>query len=143
MGLSLGETGHLSAGLTRYTGGNPLFILETLKYLIETDSLARGLPERLAPPGRVAPLVQRRLDGLSPNALNLVRVATVAGTHFNLELAERSGETELLPGLRLSEAVLLMRMGHDAKAASQIFTERRHRQVFSILSSVGLVRGEC
>ena len=66
----------LAPGLSRYTGGNPMFILETLKYLIETDTLSEGLPARLAPPGRVAALIQRRLQRLSPTALNLASSAS-------------------------------------------------------------------
>jgi DNA-binding SARP family transcriptional activator len=85
-GLGL-DVDKLVPGLARYTGGNPLFILETLKYLIETNSLEQGLPSRLAPQGKVATLIGRRLQRLSPSALNLARVASVAVTDFNLELA--------------------------------------------------------
>ncbi len=94
-GLGLENAETLVPGLARYTGGNPLFILETLKYLIETDSLKQGLPSRLAPQGKVATLIGRRLQRLSPSALNVARVAAVAVTNFTLELAafvlERSG----------------------------------------------------
>jgi DNA-binding SARP family transcriptional activator len=86
-GMNLGSAQGLSPGLSRYTGGNPLFMLETLKHLIETNTLEQGIPARLAPPGKVAPLIGRRLQRLSPSALNLARVAAVAETSFDLELA--------------------------------------------------------
>lgn len=86
--LDLPESSHLVSGLSRYTGGNPLFILETVKHLIETGTLARELPSRLAPPGKIGALVTRRLKKLSPGALNLARTAAIAGTAFDLRLAE-------------------------------------------------------
>ena len=36
-----------AANLTRFTGGNPLYVLETLKYLLETGGLERSWPEHL------------------------------------------------------------------------------------------------
>jgi DNA-binding SARP family transcriptional activator len=100
-GLGLRETEHLVPGLSRYTGGNPLFVLETVKHLIETDTLAVGLPSRLAPPGKVAALVTRRLQRLSPQALNLARSAAVAGTSFEMRLAAHVLER---PAMELAEA---------------------------------------
>jgi DNA-binding SARP family transcriptional activator len=100
-GLGLQDTQHLVPGLSRYTGGNPLFVLETLKHLIETDTLALGLPSRLAPPGKVAALVTRRLQRLSPQALNLARSAAVAGTSFDMRLAAYVLER---PAMELAEA---------------------------------------
>jgi tetratricopeptide (TPR) repeat protein len=100
-GLGLPETEHLVPGLARYTGGNPMFILETVKHLIETDTLSLGLPSRLAPPGKVAPLVTRRLQRLSPQALNLARAAATAGTSFDMHLAASVLER---PAMELAEA---------------------------------------
>jgi DNA-binding SARP family transcriptional activator len=100
-GLGLENAETLVPGLARYTGGNPLFILETLKYLIETNALAQGLPPRLAPQGKVATLIGRRLQRLSPSALNLARVASVAVTDFALELAAFVLER---PSFELAEA---------------------------------------
>jgi DNA-binding SARP family transcriptional activator len=86
-GLGLEDNADLAQGLARYTGGNPMFILETIKHLIETGMLAQGLPSRLTPPGKVAALIGRRLQRLSAPALNLARVAAVAKTSFDLNLA--------------------------------------------------------
>lgn len=85
--LALPGAGSLSREMTRYTGGNPLFITETLKHLMESGSLERGWPERLPPPGRVRQLIQQRLERLSPLALQLAQVAALALLEFNLELA--------------------------------------------------------
>ena len=76
--------------LQRHTGGNPLFILETLRALIAQNadtarmkSPNRGLP---APPN-VGELIGRRLQQLRPGALSLARVAAVAGQDFTVDLA--------------------------------------------------------
>jgi DNA-binding SARP family transcriptional activator len=100
-GLGLEDIARLSPGLSRYTGGNPLFVLETLKHLIETGTLSHGLPSRLAPPGKVAALISRRLQRLSPQALGLARAAAVAGTAFDLRLAAQVLER---PAMELAEA---------------------------------------
>ena len=100
-GLGLEDSTDLVQGLARYTGGNPMFILETIKHLIETGTLAQGLPSRLTPPGKVAALIGRRLQRLTPAALNLARVAAVAKTSFDLNLA--AGVLER-PKMELAEA---------------------------------------
>ncbi len=109
----------LGADLERYAGGNPMFVLETLKNLLETFGLERGLPEHLPPPGRIGPLIRRRLERLAPSTLRLARVAAVAGTDFTLELASAVLETnafELSEPLReLERAQVLVgeRFAHD------------------------------
>jgi DNA-binding SARP family transcriptional activator len=110
-GLELpGAEAHTLA-LTRYTGGNPLYIVETLKHLIETDSLHKDWPRRLPPPGRVGPLIQRRLDRLSPLALQIAQLAARAGSHFRAarvpEVLEGSA-TSIYAALSELEAMQLL-----------------------------------
>jgi DNA-binding SARP family transcriptional activator/Tfp pilus assembly protein PilF len=76
----------LARGLHRYTGGNPLFIVETLKHLCESGQMGQEFPARLPPPGQVGPLIRRRLERLSPGALRLAQTAAVAGSDFTLLL---------------------------------------------------------
>jgi tetratricopeptide (TPR) repeat protein len=70
--------------LHRHTGGNPMFILETLKQLQAGDLAAGRLPRSAT----VGALVERRLKALSPEALALARLAAIAGADFSLALAE-------------------------------------------------------
>ena len=74
--------------LMRHTGGNPMFILETLLALIGHDvtALARA-PLTLPAPTQVGILIERRLTKLSPEALKLARLAAIAGPDFSVEIA--------------------------------------------------------
>jgi tetratricopeptide (TPR) repeat protein len=87
--LSLQQVGGdaLAAALHQRTGGNPLFALETLKLAWVDGSLhqATDLPR----PQSLAQLIGQQLGRLSAPALNLVRVAAVAGAAFSVQLAER------------------------------------------------------
>jgi DNA-binding SARP family transcriptional activator len=85
--LDLQGAESLGKEMTRYTGGNPLYITETLKHLLESGSLQGGWPERMPSPGRVRKLVEQRLERLSPPALQLAQVSALALMDFELELA--------------------------------------------------------
>ena len=75
----------LAPALVQHTGGNPLFMLETLKQGLVDGSLSRGLLPR---PLAVGGLIEQRLQRLSEPALNLARVAAISGVDFDIELAE-------------------------------------------------------
>jgi len=108
----------LAPGLLARTGGNPLYVLETLKQAWVDERLAqRGGGTEFAPPrgGAVAlaeagllprpssvlRLVERRLMQLSPQALALARCAAVAGQDFSAPLASR---VLGVPALALADA---------------------------------------
>lgn len=86
-GLGLSGVARHAERIARYTGGNPLYVVETVKHLVETGALEGDWPERLPPPGRVGRLIQRRLEALSPAALRLARVAALARSQFSYSLA--------------------------------------------------------
>jgi len=74
--------------LARHTGGNPLFILETLSALLSQEATRlTGTLANLPAPSSVGALIERRLGQLSPPALRLARVAALAGQDFSVELA--------------------------------------------------------
>lgn len=75
----------MAAQLVQHSGGNPLFMLETLKQGLQDGSLARGV---LPKPRSVGALIEQRLQRLSEPALTLARVAAIAGVDFCIELAE-------------------------------------------------------
>ena len=79
------HAGTLAPLLVQHGGGNPLFMIETIKQGLQDGSLVRGALPR---PASVGALIQQRLQRLSPAALTLARVAAIAGVDFNIELAE-------------------------------------------------------
>ena len=80
----------LAPGLRRRTGGNPLFVLETLKQAWVERTLAHLADAKALPrPVSVGRLIERRVAQLSPGALALARVASIAGVDFGIALAEQ------------------------------------------------------
>ncbi|MBF5042407.1 MULTISPECIES: AAA family ATPase [Myxococcaceae] len=118
-GLGIAGLTRLSEHIARYTGGNPLYVAETVKHLLETGGLGREWPERLPPPGKVAPLIQQRLERLSRPALQLAQVAAIAESRFELELAAEVlevGAMDLLQPVEELEAAQVFRgegFSHD------------------------------
>jgi len=76
----------LAPVLVRHTGGNPLYMLETLKHALSQGAAIDA--GRLPQPASVGILIERRLKQLPERALSLARVAAVAGVDFSIPLAE-------------------------------------------------------
>jgi len=95
----------VSSLLAERAGGNPFFLEEALRDLVERGALRRtnGAYElavdaaSLAVPTVVHEALQARLDRLAPPSRDLVGIASVAGRSFATPLLE-----ELLPGVRLA-----------------------------------------
>ena len=117
--LELPEVADLAEALRQYTGGNPMYVLETLKSLLETGGIARGLPHHFPPPQKIGALIRHRLERLSSGALRLARVAAVAETDFSLSLATNVLNVSALeltePLFELEQAQVLIgeRFAHD------------------------------
>jgi DNA-binding SARP family transcriptional activator len=107
-----------STRLARHVGGNPAFLLESLKTLLAEGHLD-ALPAELPVPPTVRSAVERRLHYLGPEAIALAQLAAVAGTDFNVPLAARIlGHTPLAlsPALAELERAQIMRgtsFAHD------------------------------
>ncbi len=81
------DAARLAPLLVRHTGGNPLFVLETLGALLAQGGAALPGGPRLPTPASVGELIERRLRQLTPHALKLARVAALAGQDFSAGLA--------------------------------------------------------
>jgi DNA-binding SARP family transcriptional activator/tetratricopeptide (TPR) repeat protein len=78
----------VAATLMRHCGGNPLYVLETLKaWLARGDAGDRSLPARLPVAGSLHTVIERRIGHLSADAVRLARCAAVAAPDFSIELA--------------------------------------------------------
>lgn len=73
-----------AALLLRRSGGNPLYLLESIKAWLQQGADA---PVRLPAGGGVATLIERRIGQLSERAVQLARCAAVAVPDFSIELA--------------------------------------------------------
>jgi DNA-binding SARP family transcriptional activator/tetratricopeptide (TPR) repeat protein/transposase len=73
--------------LHRVTGGNPLFVLETVRAWLEQEHTGEAGPVLAMPGGKTQQIITQRLARLSPEALKLARAAAVAQADFNPELA--------------------------------------------------------
>jgi DNA-binding SARP family transcriptional activator len=78
-----------AATLLRHCGGNPLYLLETLKaWLTSRDAAGGGTPPaRLPLPGTLHAVIERRIGHLSADAVRLARCAAIAVPDFSIELA--------------------------------------------------------
>lgn len=148
--LSL-ATNHRDAwadALQRHTGGNPLFVLETLRTLLAGDPGALDVPPAGLPlPQKVGEVVVARLRMLSPTALGVLQVAAIAGQDFSVEMASAVLEATPLAiasGWRELESAQILDasgVGHDVlvdAAVRQIPLPIRaglHRQVAAWLEA--------
>lgn len=108
-GVERSATRHFSALLYQSTRGNPFFIEETLKFLIESGALTERdgrwtgwEMETLHLPPTIRDVVKARVDRLTTNARALSDLAAVIGTRATYETLSRvSGlvEAELVAGL--------------------------------------------
>jgi len=74
-------------GLLRHTGGNPLYLLETVKaWLVQGESRPPG---RLPAAPSIGHLIERRIGRLSVQAVQLARCAAIAAPDFSIELASQ------------------------------------------------------
>lgn len=108
------ELAPLTVELHRHSGGNPFFALETLRAMHGTGALGAAAAA-LPLPRKARDLLEQRLGHLSPPALQLARLAALAGGSVDPAQAERllglSG-----PELAASWAEL---------AAAHLFSEQR------------------
>ncbi|HEX6706384.1 MAG TPA: AAA family ATPase [Albitalea sp.] len=99
LGIEAFDGAAVAATLMRHCGGNPLFLLETLKAWLAgghaggdvgTASNGRALlPARIPVAGTLQSLIERRVAHLSTDAVRLARCAAVAAPDFSLELASQ------------------------------------------------------
>jgi class 3 adenylate cyclase len=119
----------LVLALHQETEGNPFFIQETLKHLIETEVLyqeegrwtSKAAISDIGLPESVREVMERRLAGLSEDCRRLLQVGAVLGRRFSLSLAQRVAD--------LDEEVIL-RAVEEALAAQVVREQRQERRTY-------------
>jgi DNA-binding SARP family transcriptional activator len=94
----------LSRRLHRATGGNPFFLLETLRVLLEAGELPQDLTglDKVPLPDTVRQAVEVRLRRLEPRARQILEAGAVLGMSFDFDLVRRTagrGEIEAVDAL--------------------------------------------
>jgi DNA-binding SARP family transcriptional activator/tetratricopeptide (TPR) repeat protein len=122
------EVARWARTIHRRTGGNPMFILETLRALLAPGA-ARISPRALPLPVNVGQLIGARLTRLSAAALALAHVAALAGEDFDAALAAavlRAHPLDLAaPWSELQRAQVL----HEDRFAHDLVLEATRRSV--------------
>jgi DNA-binding SARP family transcriptional activator len=157
--LDAADATAFATALHHRTGGNPLFLLETLKALLlqrEPDRGALGavgVLARLPPSGSAARLIERRIGLLSRDAVRLARCAAVAGQDFSATLAARvldvnpldltDAWTELESAQVLRDGAFAHDLIFDAARASvpQPIARALHRRIAELMACEGGVLG--
>ena len=88
----------LADRLHRSTGGNPFFLLEILRSLVEADRLAGDAADldEFPLPDTVREAIEMRLQRLSPQARQVLEAGAVLGETFSFDLVRRTaGRREL------------------------------------------------
>jgi DNA-binding SARP family transcriptional activator len=102
----------VSRTLEQFTGGNPLFVLETVKSLTEAqhgqqwtamDLETMRSENRLPKSSKVKQVIEQRLERLTKPARDLLRVAAVMGQEYTLERAAKVLEANQLVLAEASE----------------------------------------
>ncbi|MBB6100030.1 DNA-binding SARP family transcriptional activator [Deinobacterium chartae] len=83
--LGIADPEAIAPRLAQFTGGNPQLLLETVRHLSQLGELP-ALPERLPLPPAAQEMLTRRLERLSPTALQLARAAAVLQNDFTADL---------------------------------------------------------
>ncbi|HEY8633118.1 MAG TPA: hypothetical protein VIL50_08180, partial [Candidatus Limnocylindrales bacterium] len=127
------------------TGGNPLFIGETVRAIVDDGAitsdgrLALGGPGRATVPATLRALLGSRIDALSPDSRTVLRVASVIGMSFHESVVEEVLEERVDAGRyeRLADAAMIVPgnasggwrfchpLIHDAAYASLLATDRK------------------
>jgi len=108
-GVEKAATRHFSSMLYDWTRGNPFFVEETLKSLVDSGALIQKEGrwtgwemQTLHLPSTIRDVIKARIDRLSPSARTLANLAAVIGTRAEYEtLAKVTGlaETDLIAGV--------------------------------------------
>ena len=133
---------HFSTLLYDWTRGNPYFVEETLKSLVESGTLARhnghwtGWEMQTIPlPSTIRDVVKARLDRLSENARTVANLAAVIGTRAPYDtLAKVSGLPEQNTIVAIEE-LIAQRVLHETGDAEAIHYDFTHPLLQQVLYS--------
>ena len=108
----------VSEAVHRQTEGNPLFVQEVLRYLVEEGMLARShdgsarqTPPEMRIPEGLTDVIGKRLSRLSSEANGVLSVAAVIGRDFRIDVLEKvadQSEDDLFAALEEAQAAAVI-----------------------------------
>ena len=155
--LGTQDTQTLAVQLGRLTAGNPLFMLQAVAALA-AESHRDALVEATSPDGwggGVRAWISRRIDRLSPEARQLLRLAAVAGDVFEPALADQVLDRPPLAladawaSLEAAQLLLEGQLAHDLvrqaalQGLPQVLIRNTHAQVAQALTVRGAAPAAC
>ncbi len=81
------DAGAWAAPIWRQVGGNPAFLLESVKLLLTSPGPKTAADGSLPLPASIEAVIQRRIEMLSPRARHLAQLAAIAGSGYSIPLA--------------------------------------------------------
>lgn len=120
--------------LAQETGSNPYFILETLREMVEQNmDVSQALPLPLAT--NMGIVIRSRLHGLTSVARQLIEVAAVIGSEFELELLKQAAqmrEDAFNHAFAELDVHGLIEVQPDQALASYCFVHEKFREILLI-----------
>lgn len=116
------------AALHRMTGGNPLFVVETVREEggHEPTASAAGSGAR---PSKVEAVIERRLGQLSPEARAIVGLAGIIGREFTGEVLRQASDLQESELVDVLDELWRRRIIHEHGATAYDFVHDRIREV--------------
>lgn len=148
-GWSPAETQTLALRLWQQVGGNPAFILESVKLVLALGARATAGIDTLPLAPDIVAVMERRIGLLSPQARHLAQLAAIAGESFGVPLAVAAlacapGDLSApLRELELRQVLFGRQFVHDViavavkRSIAQTLAEFMHRFVAEYLSQHG------
>ena len=137
----------MSEAVHRQTEGNPLFVQEVLRYLVEEGTLAReaGETTRQTPPEMRIPegvrdVIGKRLSRLSCQANSVLSTAAVIGRDFRLDVLQKVtdlSEDQLFAALEEAQGAALIEersaagSGVSFRFAHALFKQTLYEETFA------------
>ncbi len=87
LGVPALDAGGWAETIWRQVGGNPAFLLESVKLLLSSPARLAAAGGSLPLPASIEAVIQRRLEMLSPRARHLAQLAAIAGSGYSIPLA--------------------------------------------------------
>ncbi len=112
-------TGEAALQLARHTGGNPLFVLESLRAILDISSSRDSLDriEHFPVAGSIHALVRERLQHLKPPARQVLTTAAVIGKEFTPALLETA---TFLSAEQVTQALEELEQAHLIQSETQL-----------------------